>query len=143
MAAQPLPKVQDLSQTTTKTDQQDDAKVIMAAAGKTVVHGTDPIGQLMNRYDTDGNGTFDVGEVRQIINDVQAAKAQTKVLQKITAGLLGAIILLAGVMFVTSFVAGDMLKESHNVGGAMTGLDGNVVQTDSVSSDTTLWDVPP
>jgi hypothetical protein len=78
--------------------------------------GDDPVGALMAKYDTDGNGNFSVAEVRSIVKDVQTQNTLNRQLKKIVGLLFVAVFLLIGTLVGTSIagaaIGGQSIKES-------------------------------
>ena len=52
------------------------ATAIAKATG--TAFGDDSIGAIMKKYDKDGNGMFDVHEVRNIVQDIQHERQKSK-----------------------------------------------------------------
>jgi len=105
-------------------------------------HGSDAVGQMMAKYDTDKSGSFSTEEVRQVVNDVMGAKESNAMLKKFSGALFFIVLLLTGALFGVSLAAGEALKENHIKGGTMTDLTGQAVKVDEIESTTTLWDIP-
>ena len=90
------------------------ARDIAKATG--MAFGDDAIGDIMTKYDKDGNGVFDIEEVRNIVHDVMNLKLKNKQLHKMVAGLVVVVFLLIGALVGTSIVGavvgGERIKES-------------------------------
>ena len=105
--------------------------------------GDDAIGAVMAKYDTDGDGKFDLNEVRGIATDVLTQKAGKKAYKGVAIASFFLILVLLGAMVGIVFGANEATKESHvNPDGLMTGLDGSAVKTEEVRSYATLYDLP-
>lgn len=116
------------------------ANEVAKATGTTF--GNDTIGQILAKYDMDGNGTFDITEVRDIVHDVVKAQNKVGMLKKFVALLLVIIIVLLTAMFGVSMAAGAALKESHIKDDEMISTRGVAVRIDSVETSYKLWDMP-
>jgi len=119
------------------------AKDIAKATG--MAFGDDAIGDIMTKYDKDGNGVFDIKEVRNIVHDVMNLKLKNKQLHKMVAGLVVVVFLLIGALVGTSIVGavvgGERIKESKVPDcddplfkGTARCAQGNVVRTGQVES---------
>ena len=73
--------------------------------------GKDALGLIMEKYDKDGNGSFDIGEVRQIVLDIKETQGANKMLKKAVVGLFVIIALTLIALFGVSIAAGTALKE--------------------------------
>ena len=105
--------------------------------------GDDAIGKIMAKYDADGDGKFDLNEVRGIATDVLTQKAGKKAYKGVAIASFFLILVLLGAMVGIVFGANEATKESHvNPDGLMTGLDGSAVKTEEVRSYATLYDLP-
>jgi len=109
--------------------------------------GDDPIAAIMSKYDKDGNGTFDVNEVRSIVYDVKATENQNSMLKKFVGILVVMILATLIAMFGVSFAAGIALKEtqmvSDPVNGATMKTTGGAPVTVSVTEQVgSLFDLP-
>ena len=94
--------------------------------------GDDPISVVMKKYDKDGNGTFDISEVRSIVYDVQAQGQKIGMLRKMVGMLMVIIVATLIAMFGVSFAAGFALKDtamgtSDGGGTPMVATDGSAV----------------
>ena len=105
--------------------------------------GTDAIGAIMAKYDTDGDGKFDLNEVRGIAADVLTQKAGKKAYKGIAIASFFLILVLLGAMVGISLAANEASKESHvSNGGLMTGLDGSAVKTEGARSPPLIASCP-
>ena len=105
--------------------------------------GEDAVAQVMKKYDVNGDGVFDIAEVRQIVNDIMAQQGQNKQLKKYVILLSLIMFAMCFAMFGVSLVAGMALKDSKVVGGStMTALNGEAMRVDSVESNVALFDLP-
>lgn len=79
--------------------------------------GEDSIGAIMSKYDTDGNGSFSINEVRLIVEDVQNQKSTNKSMKKLILILLLFVFLLIGALVGTSLfgavVGGMAIKDTQ------------------------------
>lgn len=82
--------------------------------------------------DVDKSGYISSNELYGAITELVESKKRTKALGRLVFGLVVALILSMGCIFVTSIVAGETIKESHvganGVGTAMTSKNGEAVQ---------------
>ena len=56
----------------------DSAAATAIAKATGTAFGDDSIGAIMKKYDKDGNGMFDVHEVRNILQDIQLERKKSK-----------------------------------------------------------------
>ena len=119
-------------------------KVYAAEIGKATgtAFGDDSVGAIMGKYDLNGDGVFQISEVRQIVNDVMAQRSANKQLKKMICGLVALVVALVATTFATSLVAGIALKDTSVSGAVMTTLGGSAMQVDTVESNTRLFDLP-
>jgi hypothetical protein len=79
--------------------------------------GGDDVGAIMAKYDTDGNGSFSISEVRLIVEDVQKQKSENRSMKKLICMLLGFMLLLLVALVGTSLfgavIGGDAIKETR------------------------------
>ena len=75
--------------------------------------GNDAIGKIMQKYDADGNGKFDLNEVRGIATDVLTQKAGKKAYKGVAIASFFLLILAIAAIFGVSFAAGEMLKDTE------------------------------
>ena len=82
--------------------------------------------------DVDKSGYISSNELYGAITELVESKKRTKALGRLVFGLVVALILSMGCIFVTSIVAGETIKESHvganGAGTAMTSKNGAAVQ---------------
>jgi len=121
-----------------------DAAAIMAATGGGF--GDDPIGVVMKKYDKDGNGTFDISEVRSIVYDVQAQGQKIGMMRKMIGMLMVIIVATLVAMFGVSFAAGFALKDtamgtSDGGGTPMVATDGSPVTVGVSEEARTLFEL--
>ena len=125
------------------TNSADAARELAKATG--TLFGDDPIGHIMRKYDKDGNGVFDIAEVRNIVDDVQKEKAKSKQLLRAVMFLVVMVFVLIGALVGTSIVGavvgGERIKESKVPDcddplfkGTSRCAQGNLVRTGSVES---------
>ena len=117
------------------------AREIAKATG--TAFGDDSIGVIMRKYDKDGNGIFDLNEVRAIVHDIQAEQKKSKQLGRAVMALFLLVIVLIGALVGTAIagamIGGEAIKESKvpNCDGpdapASCG-EGKLVRTGSVES---------
>ena len=62
------------------------------------LYGSDPISQHIKRYDVNGDGKFELGEVKKIIEELERDEAQVKSLKKVVAGVVLVSVIFMGVM---------------------------------------------
>ena len=62
------------------------------------LYGSDPISQHIKKYDVNGDGQFELGEVKRIIEELEKDEAQVKSLKKVVAGVVFVSLLFMGVM---------------------------------------------
>ena len=119
------------------------AREIAKATG--TAFGDDAIGDIMTKYDKDGNGVFDIAEVRLIVHDVMNLKLKNNRLHKMVAVLVVVVFLLIGALIGTSIVGavvgGERIKESKVPDcddplfkGTARCAQGNLVRTGQVES---------
>jgi hypothetical protein len=106
------------------------------------LYGSDPISQHIKKYDVNGDGQFELGEVKRIIEELEKDEAQVKSLKKVVAGVVFVSLVFMGVMMGIILGANELSKETHAKGGVMEDLKGNAVQVDTVSAVGTLLDLP-
>ena len=75
--------------------------------------GDDAIGKIMAKYDADGNGKFDLNEVRGIATDVLTQKAGKKAYKGVAIASFFLLILAIAAIFGVTFAAGEMLKDTE------------------------------
>ena len=75
-----------------------------------------PIERIMKKYDENGDGVFDLHEVRNIVKDVQAAKQETKKTKQMMAGVLAVAMLLCGALLGLMFAANGTTIIVHTLG---------------------------
>jgi hypothetical protein len=117
------------------------AKEIAKATG--TAFGDDTIGVIMSKYDKDGNGIFDLEEVRNIVRDIQAEQKKSKQLGRAVMALFLLVIILIGALVGTAIagamIGGEAIKEAKvpNCDGPdapATCAEGNLVRTGTVES---------
>ena len=92
--------------------------------------------------DVDGSGSISIGELYASITTLVIAKRANKTLGRLAFGLVGALVLCLGAIFLVSLLAGEALKESHVKGSLMTDTSGGLVAVATAQTTTTLWDLP-
>ena len=96
----------------------------------------------MIKYDADGNGTFDISEVKAIMFDMekktQEANSLRKKLHLVVAVGMVIIALLLGLMLG----ANEVTKENHTTGGNLVDTSGESVKVQQVRSVASLLDIP-
>ena len=122
----------------------DDAKFVKSCTidkqSKDHMYDVDGDGELdaleiiMKRYDTNGDGVFDLHEVREIVRDAVHHEAHHKHYKRVALAMLIGALCVCGVMLGLMMAANEASKESHVVGGVNVGLDGKVVQSKSLAS---------
>ena len=91
--------------------------------------GTDAIGAIMAKYDTDGDGKFDLNEVRGIAADVLTQKAGKKAYKGIAIASFFLLLAALVAMFGVSFLAGEVLKDTEAKDSTLATRDGKVLKT--------------
>ena len=71
------------------------------------------IASVMKRYDTDANGKFSPGEVREIVRDVLEEKARVRSWQKISGFLLVMFLIMCGWLIAGVYLGNEASKEQH------------------------------
>ena len=135
---------------TVKTDvKQKDPEDALRASATTIAKmtgtdfGNDAIGKILAKYDTDGDGKFDLNEVRGIATDVLTQKAGKKAYKGVAIASFFILIVALGAMFGVSFAAGEMLKDTAlDASGKMKGVDGTPVSVDVSENPNDLFDLP-
>ena len=103
------------------------ATVLAKATGTNF--GTDAIGAIMAKYDTDGDGKFDLNEVRGIAADVLTQKAGKKAYKGIAIASFFLLLAALVAMFGVSFLAGEVLKDTEATNSTLATRDGSVLKT--------------
>ena len=62
------------------------------------LYGTDPISQHIKKYDVNGDGRFELGEVKQIIEELEKDEAQVRSLKKIIVIVVFVSLVFMGAM---------------------------------------------
>ena len=91
--------------------------------------GDDAIGKIMAKYDADGNGKFDLHEVRGIATDVLTQKAGKKAYKGVAIASFFLLILAIAAIFGVTFAAGEMLKDTEAKDSTLATRDGSVLKT--------------
>ena len=91
--------------------------------------GDDAIGKIMAKYDADGNGKFDLNEVRGIATDVLTQKAGKKAYKGVAIASFFLLILAIAAIFGVTFAAGEMLKDTEAKDSTLATRDGSVLKT--------------
>ena len=92
------------------------ADSVISAKATGTRFGNDAVGKVMAKYDKDGSGSFDVSEVRSIVQDVQEQMKLNKQLKKMVGVLVVFVLLLLGCLTATAIVGamvgGEAIKEA-------------------------------
>ena len=98
--------------------------------------------QAIQAADADGSGYLTGQELLNVMRTlVESGKTQS-MLKKGIGTLFIIVLALIGAMLGVTLAANEVSKESHVKGSAMTTLSGGAVQTDSVVSFSSVWDIP-
>ena len=89
--------------------------------------GTDAIGAIMAKYDTDGDGKFDLNEVRGIAADMLTQQAGKKAYKGVAIASLFLLIFAIAAIFGVSFAAGEVLKDTEAKDSTLATRDGKVL----------------
>ena len=121
---------------TVKTDVNQKAPEYALRASATIIakmtgtdFGNDAIGKIMQKYDADGNGKFDLNEVRGIATDVLTQKAGKKAYKGVAIASFFLLILAIAAIFGVTFAAGEMLKDTEAKDSTLATRDGSVLKT--------------
>ena len=104
--------------------------------------GTDAIGAIMAKYDTDGDGKFDLNEVRGIATDVLTQKAGKKAYKGIAIASFFLLLAALVAMFGVSFLAGEVLKDTEATNSTLATRDGKVLKTSPATHSLPLLVAP-
>ena len=88
--------------------------------------------EVFNRIqaaDADQSGSISQKELFSVIKGAAESDKAKRLFRRLFGIANVVIVLLIGAMFAVSMVAGELVKESHVKGSALTNLDGNVVRT--------------
>jgi hypothetical protein len=106
-------------------------------------YGSDAIAYLCAKYDKDGNGKFDLNEVRSIVTDLQKQTKAKKAYKGFAIALFVIVVLALVAMFGTSLAANQVLKDTAlDASGAMKSMDGTPVSVDITENPNGLFDLP-
>merc|ERR1711871_778507 len=75
-------------------------------------NSADPVTAILAKYDKNGDGVFQMDEVRGIVHDVMKTNQTNKMLKKFVGILVLIIVTSLVAMFGVSFAAGFALKDS-------------------------------
>ena len=115
---------------TVKTDvKQKDPEDALRASATGTNFGDDAIGKIMAKYDADGNGKFDLNEVRGIATDLLTQKAGKKAYKGVAIASFFLLILAIAAIFGVTFAAGEMLKDTEAKDSTLATRDGSVLKT--------------
>ena len=120
---------------TVKTDVKKDPEDALRASATAIAKmtgtnfGDDAIGKIMAKYDADGNGKFDLHEVRGIATDVLTQKAGKKAYKGIAIASFFLLRAALVAMFGVSFLAGEVLKDTEATNSTLATRDGKVLKT--------------
>jgi hypothetical protein len=106
-------------------------------------YGSDAIAYLCAKYDKDGNGKFDLNEVRSIVTDLQKQTKAKKAYKGFAIALFVIVVLALIAMFGTSLAANQVLKDTAlDTSGKMKSMDGTPVTVDVTENPNGLFDLP-
>jgi hypothetical protein len=93
----------------------------------------DNVEQIIRRYDADGSGTFSLTEVRNIVHDLEAAKADAKRMHKIVSFSFLAVLLVCCTMLAITIIGNEISKDQDQSSSGKLLVKGTdtVVQTAS------------
>ena len=117
-------------------------QMIAAATGTKANYGDDAIGAIMAKYDTDGDGKFDLNEVRGIATDVLTQKAGKKAYKGIAIASFFLLLAALVAMFGVSFLAGEVLKDTEATNSTLATRDGKVLKTSPATTAMPLLVAP-
>merc|ERR1719240_2441321 len=112
-------------------------------------NSADPVDAILAKYDKNGDGVFQIEEVRGIVHDVMKKGQENKMLKKFTGVLTGIIMATLVAMFGVSFAAGFALKDSKVTTAPqvadtmpMMATDGSPVSVETSQSDLKFFALP-
>ena len=121
----------------------------VAKATGTKYDRANPVEALMDKYDVNGDGVFQVEEVKSIIRDVMQQAQMNKMLKKFVGVLVLIILAVLFAMFGVSFAAGFALKDSKvaavpQVEGSMpmVATDGMPISVEATESTLGFFALP-
>jgi len=112
-------------------------------------NSADPVTAILAKYDKNGDGVFQMDEVRGIVHDVMKTNQTNKMLKKFVGVLVLIIVATLVAMFGVSFAAGFALKDSTVTEAAqvsdtmpMMATDGSPVSVETTQSDLNFFALP-
>jgi len=101
-----------------------------------------PLELAMKKYDTNGDGNFDVFEVREIVRDFTEAKKDAKNMGRLAGAIAVVGLVLCGALLGLMFAANEASKEGHVKGAVSVDLNGKPVESKALQSFGSLLTFP-
>ena len=98
--------------------------------------------KMMMKYDTDGNGTFSLAEVKAVIADLHQTEKEKHQYKRLSLGMFLLCFAALAAMLGTSVWGAQLTKESHVQDDIMTSLDGHIVKTTAAKQSLPLLVAP-